>query len=151
MGFGVVAYAFLCCRICVSVMVVASYGGYIGRCTVCSGVPALIGLFRPVCLSVCLSVFNLSVYHFSIDLIGWPIRLPALLFPASPPSFVDSLDSELWYHLDAELLLWLRTAPRPLGSLSGSFHHAERAPRVISSLAAESPTILKLSNIVATR
>jgi hypothetical protein len=57
------------------------------------GVPALIGLFSP-----CLPVFNLSVYHFSIDLIGWQIRLPALLFPASPSPFVDSLDSELWYH-----------------------------------------------------
>jgi hypothetical protein len=31
-------------------------------------------------------------------------------------------------------------APWPLGSLFGSFHHAERAPRVISSLMAESPT-----------
>jgi hypothetical protein len=29
-------------------------------------------------------------------------------------------------------------------SLFGSFHHAERAPRVISSLTAESPTIQKL-------
>jgi hypothetical protein len=28
-----------------------------------------------------------------------------------------------------------------LGSLFGSFHHAERAPRVTSSLTAESPTI----------
>src|SRR5450432_1306656 len=39
---------------------------------------------------------------------------------------------------------WLRAAPRPLGSLFGSFHHAERAPRVISSLTAESPTIQEL-------
>src|SRR5271155_2798878 len=43
--------------------------------------------------------------------------------------------------MDAELLLWLRAAPWPLGSLFGSFHHAERAPRVTSSLTAESPTI----------
>ena len=50
--------------------------------------------------------------------------------------------------LDAELLLWLRAAPRPLGSLLAAFHHAERAPRVISSLTAESPTIQKLQNIL---
>src|SRR2546423_5856015 len=52
-------------------------------------------------VSTCLSIFNLSIYHlsvhFSVDLIGWPIRLPALLSPPRPPSFVDSLDSELWY------------------------------------------------------
>src|SRR5271156_5712568 len=41
--------------------------------------PALIVPFR----SVCLSVFNLSLYHFPIHLTGWPIRLPALLFPVS--------------------------------------------------------------------
>jgi hypothetical protein len=35
-----------------------------------------------------LSVCHLSVYHLSVDLIGWPIRLPALLFPPQqPPSF----------------------------------------------------------------
>ena len=39
-------------------------------------------------------------------------------------------------------------APRPLGSLSAAFHHAERAPRVTSSLTAESPTIQKLQNIL---
>jgi hypothetical protein len=50
--------------------------------------------------------------------------------------------------LDAELLLWLRAAPRPLGSLSAAFHHAERAPRVTSNLTAESPTIQKLQNIL---
>jgi hypothetical protein len=50
--------------------------------------------------------------------------------------------------LDAELLLWLRAVPRPLGSLSAAFHHAERAPRVTSSLTAESPTIQKLQNIL---
>jgi hypothetical protein len=50
--------------------------------------------------------------------------------------------------LDAELLLWLRAAPRPLGSLSAAFHHAERAPRATSSLTAESPTIQKLQNIL---
>jgi hypothetical protein len=35
-----------------------------------------------------------------------------------------------------------------LGSLSAAFHHAERAPRVTSSLTAESPTIQKLQNIL---
>ena len=48
------------------------------------------------CLSVCLRpvcrfIIILSVYHFSVDRIGWPIHLPALLFPASPSLFVDSL------------------------------------------------------------
>jgi hypothetical protein len=47
--------------------------------------------FRLVCLSL-----DLSVYHFSVDPIGRPMRLPALLFPpSSPPFFVDSLDSDL--------------------------------------------------------
>ena len=96
MGFGVVAYGFR--LIWVSVLSHMGFGGvaasedsYIGRCTACMVSSA----HRLV--STCLSVFNLSVYHFSIDLIGWPIRLPALLFPASPSLFVDSLDSELWY------------------------------------------------------
>jgi hypothetical protein len=66
----------------------------------------LLGAHRPVStclsvfnLSVChLSVYHLSVYHFSVDLIGWPIRLPALPFPhLITPTFLDSLDSELWY------------------------------------------------------
>jgi hypothetical protein len=33
-------------------------------------------------------------------------------------------------------------------SFSAAFHHPERAPRVISSLTAESPTIKKLLNIL---
>src|SRR5277367_5509990 len=74
---------------------------------------------RPV--STCLSVFNLSVYHFPIDLIGWLIRLPALLFPASPSSFVDSLDSKLWYRSGCRAAALASAAPRPLGSLFGSF------------------------------
>jgi hypothetical protein len=41
----------------------------------------LLGAHRPA--STCL-----SVYYFSVDLTGWPIRLPVLLFPASPPFFV---------------------------------------------------------------
>jgi hypothetical protein len=51
--------------------------------------------------------------------------------------------------LDTQLLLQLRAAPRPLGSLLAAFHHAERTPRVISSLTAESPTIQKLQNILS--
>src|ERR1700728_3379202 len=50
--------------------------------------------------------------------------------------------------MGVELLLWLRAAPWPLGSLSAAFHHAERAPRVTSSLTAESSTIQKLQNIL---
>jgi hypothetical protein len=42
------------------------------------------------------SVCHLYVYHFSVDLIGGPTRLPALLFPISLPP-LDTLDSELWY------------------------------------------------------
>ena len=46
--------------------------------------------------------------------------------------------------LDAELLLWL---PQDLGRWAvflAAFHHAERAPRVTSSLTTESSTIKKL-------
>jgi hypothetical protein len=39
-------------------------------------------------------------------------------------------------------------APWALGSFFGSFHHAERAPRVISSLTAESSTIKSLKIIL---
>jgi hypothetical protein len=54
------------------------------------------------------------------------------------------LDSELWYHFGCRAAALASAAPWPLGSLFGSFHHAERAPRVISSLTAESPTIRSL-------
>src|SRR2546421_250667 len=50
-----------------------------------------------------------------------PIRLPAFLFPASPTSCVDSLDSELWYHFGCRAAVLASAAPRPLGSLFGSF------------------------------
>ena len=66
-------------------------GHYLGRCMVYLGTSA----HRP-CLD--LSVYHLSVHHSSVHLISWPIRLPALLFPASPTT-LDSLVSELWYHL----------------------------------------------------
>src|SRR5271154_6187165 len=50
--------------------------------------------------------------------------------------------------LDAELLLWLRQHRGRWAVFSAAFHHAERAPRVTSSLTAESPTIKKLQNIL---
>ena len=47
----------------------------------------------------CLSTRDLSVHpSLSVHQIGWPIRLPALLFPAAPSLFVGSLDSKFWYH-----------------------------------------------------
>jgi hypothetical protein len=49
---------------------------------------------------------------------------------------------------DAELLLWLQQHLGRWAVFSAAFHHAERAPRVISSLTAESPTIQKLGNIL---
>jgi hypothetical protein len=45
-------------------------------------------------LSVCLSVFSLSVHHFSVDLTGWLIRLPALLFVASNCSILPFASSD---------------------------------------------------------
>ena len=67
----------------VSLIVVVSYGHYLGRCTVCLVHQRSSAYFD---LSICLyPVRQSAVYHFSVDLIGWPIRLPALLFPAPPP------------------------------------------------------------------
>src|SRR5271163_4749782 len=61
------------------------------------------------------TLFDLSVHHSSVDL------MPALLFPASPTSLVDSLDSKLWYHFGCRAAALASAAPRPLGSLFGSF------------------------------
>jgi hypothetical protein len=58
------------------------------------------------------------------------------------------LDSELWYCFGCRAAALASAAPWPLGSLFGSFHHAERAPRVISSLTAESPTIRSFKPIL---
>jgi len=55
-----------------------------------------------------LSVCHQSVYHFFVDLIGWPIRLPALLSLPRLSRFVDSLDSELWYHFGCRAAAWLQ-------------------------------------------
>jgi hypothetical protein len=46
--------------------------------------------------------------------------------------------------LDAELLLWPRQHLGSWAVFSAAFHYAERAPRVTSSLTAESPTIRSL-------
>ena len=106
---------------------------------------------RPV--STCLSVFNLSIYHLSVhhtsvDLIGCQSDCLRFFSPPHPP-LVDSLDSELWYHFGCRAAALASATPRPLGSLFGSFHHAERAPRVISSLTAESPTIRSFKTSLA--
>src|SRR5436305_7050140 len=126
MGFCVVAYGFQSSPWCPK-------DHYLGRCTVCLGTSAhrpcfdLSVCLQPVCLSsTCLSVFNLSVYHlsvhhFSVDLIGYPIRLPALLFPASPSLFVDSLDSELWYRSGCGAAALASSSTEAVGQSFGSF------------------------------
>jgi hypothetical protein len=69
--------------------------------------------------------------------------------PPHPALSVDSLDSELWYRFGCRAAALASATPRPLGSLfSAAFYHPERAPRVISSLTAEPPTIKKLLNIL---
>src|SRR5205085_8784772 len=50
--------------------------------------------------------------------------------------------------MDAELLLWLRQHRGRWAVFSAAFHHAERAPRVTSSLTAESPTIRSFQTIL---
>jgi len=50
--------------------------------------------------------------------------------------------------LDAELLLWPRQHLGRWAAFSAAFRHAERAPRVTSSLMAESPTIRSPKNIL---
>jgi hypothetical protein len=96
-------------------------------------------------LSTYLSVFNLSIYylfiyHSSVDLIG--CQSDCLRFFSLPHlPLINSLDSELWYHFRYRVTALASVISRPLGSLFGSFHHAERALRVINNLTAESPTI----------
>jgi hypothetical protein len=98
------------------------------------GVPALIGLFRPVCFlsSTCLSLFYRS------DWLPNPIACASFPCLILPPSFVDSLDSELWRHFGCRAAALASSSTSAAGSLSGSFHHAQRAPSAISSLMAES-------------
>src|ERR1700733_11704164 len=102
---------------------------YLGRRTACLGTSAHRPCFD---LSVCLQPVCLSPDSQSDCL--------RFFSPPHPP-LVDSLDSKLWYHFGCRAAALASAAPRPLGSLSAAFHHAERAPRVTSSLTAESPTI----------
>src|SRR5271156_3004945 len=67
--------------------------------------------------------------------------------PPHPP-LVDSLDSELWYHFGCRAAAWLRQHRGRWAVFSAAFHHAERAPRVTSSLTAESPTIRSFPTIL---
>src|SRR5437762_7258428 len=62
------------------------------------------------------------------------------LSPPRPP-LVDSLDSELWYHFGRSTAVLASAAPRPLGSLFGSFSPRGARSKGTSSLTAESPTI----------
>src|SRR3954453_23442664 len=85
-------------------------GQYLGRCTVCLGTSAHRPCFD---LSVCLQPVYLS-----------PDSQSDCLRFFSPPRapLVDSLDSELWYHFGCRAAAALASAaPRPLGSLFGSF------------------------------
>src|SRR5580704_3761643 len=92
---------------------------YLGRCTVCLGTSAhrpcfdLSVCLQPVCLSpVCPSLFCPS------DWLANPIACAS--FPASPTA-LDSLDSDLWYRFGCRAAALASAAPRPLGSLFGSF------------------------------
>src|SRR5271167_2559979 len=77
---------------------------------------------QPVCLSsTCLSVFNLSVCLQPVCL-SPDSQSDCLRFFSPPhPPLVDSLDSELWYHFGCRAAALASAAPRPLGSLFGSF------------------------------
>jgi hypothetical protein len=111
-------------------------GHYLGRCTV---------LFRPVCLSsTCLSITFLSIWLAS--------QSDCLRFfsPPYPPTFVDSLDSELWYRSGCRAAALASSSTSAVGAVfSAAFHHAERAPRVTSSLTVESPIIRSSKNILS--
>src|SRR5277367_4769898 len=84
-------------------------GYYLGRRTACLGTSAHRPCFDlSVCLQpVCLSPDSQSDY---------------LRFFSPPhPPLVDSLDSELWYYFGCRAAALASAAPRPLGSLFGSF------------------------------
>ena len=85
-------------------------GQYLGRCTVCLGTSAHRPCFD---LSVCLQPVCLSPDSQSDCL--------RFFSPPRPPSLVDSLDSELWYCSGCRAAALASAAPRPLGSLFGSF------------------------------
>jgi hypothetical protein len=121
MGFRVVAYGFWSSSWCPK-------DHYLGHRTVCLGTSAHRPCFD---LSVCLQPVCLSPDSQSDCL--------RFFSPPHPP-LVDSLDSKLWYHLGCRAAALASAAPRPLGSLFGSF--SPRGARLVtSSLTAESPTI----------
>jgi hypothetical protein len=70
------------------------------------------------CTSVRYKSVRLSLFYRS-DWLANP--LPALLSPSHPCPFVDSLDSELWCRFGCRAAALASAAPRPLGSLFGSF------------------------------
>jgi hypothetical protein len=82
---------------------------YLGRRTACLGTSAHRPCFD---LSVCLQPVCLSPDSQSDCL--------RFFSPPHPP-LVDSLDSELWYHFGCRAAALASAAPRPLGSLFGSF------------------------------
>jgi hypothetical protein len=82
---------------------------YLGRRTACLGSSAHRPCFD---LSVCLHPVCLSPDSQSHCL--------RFFSPPHPP-LVDSLDSELWYHFGCRAAALASAAPRPLGSLFGSF------------------------------
>src|SRR5271156_2569582 len=101
MGFCAVAYRFQSSSWCPKDL-------YLGRCTVCLGTSAHRPCFD---LSICLSSTCLSITQSDC------LRF----FPPPRPPLVDSLDSELWYHFGCRAAALASAAPRPLGSLFGSF------------------------------
>ena len=118
LGFYAVAYGFQSLPWCPK-------GDYLGCCTVCLVTSAhrpcfdLSVCLQPVCLQpVCLQPVCLQPVCLSPDSQSDCLRF---FSPPRPPSIVDSLDSELWYHLGCRAAVLASAAPRPLGSLFGSF------------------------------
>jgi len=102
MGFYVVAYGFQSSPWC-------PRDHYLGRCTVRLGTSAHRPCFD---LSVCLQPVCLSPDSQSDCL--------RFFSPPHPP-LVDSLESKLWYRSGCRAAALASAAPRPLGSLFGSF------------------------------
>src|SRR5271163_5113838 len=99
-------------------------GYYLGRRTACLGTSAhrpcfdLSVCLQPVCLQpVCLQPVCLQPVCLSPDSQSDCLRF----FSPPHPPLVDSLDSELWYHFGCRAAALASAAPRPLGSLFGSF------------------------------
>ena len=88
----------------------------------------------PRCLKTAVSDAAQSAWHqrlpasFDLSVCLQPVCLSpdsqsdCLRFFSPPhPPLVDSLDSELWYHFGCRAAALASAAPRPLGSLFGSF------------------------------